>query len=375
MDLERRAHCSLCELRFDVSLDEQVEATFTVNSAIRAIDWERWIEASWPSCAPNLMQRLTRDGRLPPLMVSFGARGDTVLARGQLEPGDHHLEVAGHPEGRQRISVATAVAADEQRLAVHVDELGAVKVSPAPAGGQPVELLAGPVCLAVTSDYPKGNWGLHVSPATDRSDWVSAAHVTLLQDFRDLFATEYLAPDLSFAVRSVTLMFTDIRGSTEMYEQMGDARAYAVVQQHFGLMAEVIRRCAGGIVKTIGDAVMAAFPRSIEAVRAALEIQAGFAAADQPLGQIEVKLGLHRGPTIAVTSNRMLDYFGRTVNLAARVQGKSGPREILMTDEVAADLDVVAELARRGMVPRTSEVTLKGIASPIRIHALMGTPG
>jgi class 3 adenylate cyclase len=192
----------------------------------------------------------------------------------------------------------------------------------------------------------------------------------MLQDFRDLFATEYLAPNLDFAVRSVTLMFTDIRGSTEMYERMGDAAAYAVVQQHFALMTEVIRRHSGGIVKTIGDAVMAAFGQNQDAVRASLEIRAGFAAADRPLGQVEVKLGLHRGPTIAVTSNRMLDYFGRTVNLAARVQGRSGPREILMTDEVAGDPDVVAELARRGLSPRTSEVNLKGIAAPIRVHSL-----
>jgi adenylate cyclase len=370
MDLQRRAHCPLCELRWDLSLEEQVEATFTVNAAVRPVDWEKWAETNWPACAPNLMQRLSRDGRMPPLMAAFGRPGETVMARGHLEPGLYRLAVAGHPATGLDVQVAEASAAEEQRLTIDVDAQGGLRVRPEPAPGQRIQLRAGPVCAAITSAYPKSNWGLHMGQICDRTDWVSAAHVTLLQDFRDLFTTEYLAPDLSFSVRSVTLMFTDIRGSTEMYEMMGDARAYAVVQQHFGLMTEVIRRRSGGIVKTIGDAVMAAFHQSQDAVQAALEIRDGFAAADQPLGQVEVKLGLHRGPTIAVTSNRMLDYFGRTVNIAARVQGKSGPRQILMTDEVASDPGVAEELRRRGLTAHTSEVTLKGIATPIRVHAL-----
>jgi class 3 adenylate cyclase len=372
MDLQRRAHCPLCELRWDLSLEEQVEATFTVNGAIRPVDWQRWMETEWPACAAAMMRRLTRDGRIPPLMASFGAPGETVMARGTLEAGRYRLEVAGHPaQGADvQVSEAAGTTSKEQFLTVHADAAGAIHITPPPGPGQPVQLRAGPVCLAITHAYPREHWGLHMSPLTERTDWVSAHHVTLLQDFRDLFTTEYLAPDLSFAVRSVTLMFTDIRGSTEMYEMMGDARAYAVVQQHFALMTEVIRSRSGGIAKTIGDAVMAAFHQSKDAVQAALEIREGFAAADQPLGQVEVKLGLHRGPTIAVTSNRMLDYFGRTVNIAARVQGKSGPREILMTDEVAGDPEVAAELQRRGLTARISEVALKGIATPIRVHAL-----
>lgn len=111
---------------------------------------------------------------------------------------------------------------------------------------------------------------------------MSAAYVTSQQDFRDLFAGEYLSPNASFAVRSLTFMFTDITGSTQMYEVLGDARAYAIVQEHFRLMTDVIREESGGIVKTIGDAVMAVFPVNVDAVRAAVRIQRAFATSPAP---------------------------------------------------------------------------------------------
>src|SRR5205807_4819597 len=133
----------------------------------------------------------------------------------------------------------------------------------------------------------------------------------------------------------------------------GDAMAYALVQEHFRLMTEAIRAHEGGIVKTIGDAVMASFPVNKDAVAAAIEIQRAFARASPGPGLIAVKLGLHRGPAIAVTSNRMLDFFGRTVNIAARVQASAHPREVLMTEAVACD-PAVAKLLDAQKLPTRS---------------------
>jgi class 3 adenylate cyclase len=205
------------------------------------------------------------------------------------------------------------------------------------------------------------------------SHWVSAAFVTSQQDFRDLFAGEFLSPNASFAVRSLTFVFTDITGSTQMYEALGDARAYAIVQEHFRLMTEIIREEQGGIVKTIGDAVMAVFPVNVDAVRAALRIQRAFAASGDPLNDVRVKIGIHRGPAIAVTSNRAVDYFGRTVNVAARAEGKARPREVLVSEAVLDDPAVTALLSAEEVATSRFSVELKGVAQPLTVASLTPT--
>src|SRR3546814_18039453 len=73
-------------------------------------------------------------------------------------------------------------------------------------------------------------------------------------------------------IAQVTLMFTDLKGSTALYERIGDARAYRLVREHFAFLGEIVREQEGAIVKTVGDAVMAAFPDPAAAVRAALAV-------------------------------------------------------------------------------------------------------
>jgi adenylate cyclase len=366
MQLSRRAHCRVCELEWDLDFEEQVEATFTVNPDVRPLDPTQFEEVSWPEAAPRYLKRLERDGRKPIAGIAL-ERGTTVEAEVMLLPGDYEYQAPGHPDLGGLLTVAGEPTTEMQQVSLAVAVDG--QVTP-----PDVELRPGSVRIRVASDYPKPNWGLRIAPRVDRcswvADWVSAAYVTGLQDFRDLFSGEYLAPDLSFSVRSTTLMFTDIRGSTQMYERLGDASAYALVQEHFRLMTDVIRRFEGGVVKTIGDAVMASFPSTQKAVAAALEVHRAFAEAAAPLGDIAVKIGLHRGPAIAVTSNRALDFFGRTVNIAARVQGRAEAGEVLLSEAVWSDPGVRALLDERGIVPRMIDAELRGLSGRFQLAAL-----
>ncbi len=286
--------------------------------------------------------------------------GATASHTTTFAEGDYDYYLPGDDEGPGRLVVSGAEAAEEQTVRFGVTAEGHFDV-------RALSVRPGPVRFEVKSDLDKAEWGMHLRPVGPRVNWVSAAYLTTLQDFRDLFSGEFLAPDRSFGIRSITLLFTDITGSTELYERLGDARAYALVQQHFELMTAVIRRREGGIVKTIGDAVMAAFPVNADALDAALEIQEGFAQVSEPLRQITVKIGLHRGPTIAVTSNRMMDYFGRTVNVAARVQSASEPGEVLVTEAVLADPEAARRLQERGGEMTRREVLMKGIAGPVPV--------
>jgi len=332
---------------------------------VKAIDQAQFAERTYADDKAVLFRRLGREGRQPLTGVHFGEAGEGSASL-VLAPGEYKICMPGDDQGPVRLVASGAPSAGEQRIDLRVSE--SAHLTP-----RDIHVAPGPVRIEVTSAYPNPDWGLHIEHAGAPKNWVSAAYITSLQDFRDLFTGEFLAADRTFAIRNITLMFTDITGSTEMYERLGDARAFALVQQHFELMTGVIRRREGGIVKTIGDAVMAAFPVNANALMAAMEIQRGFAEVSPPLNQIAVKIGLHRGATIAVTSNRMLDYFGRTVNIAARVQSASESGEVLATDAVTSDPSAAAWLTTSGIESRVRAVQMKGIAGEVRVASLKAT--
>jgi class 3 adenylate cyclase len=204
-------------------------------------------------------------------------------------------------------------------------------------------------------------------------DALTADRITTLQAFRDLFATEALRPGDDVGVARIALIFTDLKGSTAFYEKVGDARAYHLVRDHFAFLGAIIRENDGAIVKTIGDAVMAAFADPAKAMRAAIAIQRRVAAFNQ--GQdggdgIIIKLGLHAGPCIAVTLNERLDYFGSTVNLASRLQGESSGGDIVLSAEMAEDPAVADVLA--GQPLSRESVAIRGFDRPIDFHRLNG---
>ena len=204
-------------------------------------------------------------------------------------------------------------------------------------------------------------------------DALTADRVTSLQAFRDLFSDQVLRPGDEVAVRRIALMFTDLSDSTALYGAIGDASAYHLVRDHFAFLAAIVRRHEGAIVKTIGDAIMAAFTVPAHALAAALEIQGEVAAfnedhADSP---IAIKLGLHLGPCIAVTLNERLDYFGTTVNLAARLQGQSRGGDIVISADMAAEPEVAARLGDHKV--RDEEAALKGFDAPVAFRRLVMT--
>jgi class 3 adenylate cyclase len=361
MGLGASGHCELCAIDWKLDLEDQVEVTFTANPDARAIEFRDFSLLEFPEHMDWFYQMLGREGRLPVAAGVFDP-GETRSLEAVLSEGDYFATVPSHSEAGMRVRARGPAVQMEQTVNVEVDAQGRVTPSE-------LDLAPGPVRLNVHYGYPK-KWGFGMHAIAPIKNWVSATYITSQQDFRDLFAGEFLSADASFAVKSVTLLFSDVKGSTEMYEHLGDSRAYGIVKHHFAFMTEIIRRNEGGIVKTIGDAVMATFPRNADGVRAACEIQAALAGTGDPLRDVEVKIGLHRGPAIVVTSNRNVDYFGRTVNIAARTQAQANAREVLLTDAVIGDPAVGSYLSERGLKTRVFEAKVKGVAEPLRLHAL-----
>ncbi|MFB0922900.1 MAG: adenylate/guanylate cyclase domain-containing protein [Alphaproteobacteria bacterium] len=216
-----------------------------------------------------------------------------------------------------------------------------------------------------------------IEELTWERDALTADRVTALQAFRDLFSDQVLRPGDEVTIQRVALMFTVLRSSPALYEEIVDARAYGLVRDHFALLTQIVRSHDGAVVKTIGDAVMAAFADSATGLAAAIKIQnevSAFnarhvsAATSDPA--ITIKIGLHEGPCIAVTLNERLDYFGTTVNMAARLQGESAGDDIVVSQSVARDPAVEPMLAQMQVSEESAD--LHGFAAPVPFLRLTG---
>ena len=190
----------------------------------------------------------------------------------------------------------------------------------------------------------------------------TAAQVIAMQSFRDLFAAEALRPGERISVGSLTIVFTDLYGSTEMYNEMGDAPAFGLVLSHFDVLKEAVLQEGGAVVKTMGDAVMAVFQRPLPALRALLKAQRDLDAGG--IDRFRLKAGLHHGPCIAVTLNERLDYFGASVNIAARLEGLSSGGDMVASQAVCQDPEVEQYLKEQSAALHVEEIetTLKGFA-------------
>jgi class 3 adenylate cyclase len=281
-----------------------------------------------------------------------------------LQPGQRLTEACDLPAGSYRLRTLEAGPEEEVTLEAGVALPEVVVTGEAVhcgAAGAP-----GEVRLRNTAERPLT---VIVEERRWARDALTADRVTALQAFRDLFSEQVLRPGDEVAVARVTLLFTDLKRSTDLYGSVGDAAAYQLVRDHFAFLGGIVRRHDGALVKTIGDAIMAAFTAPADALAAALDIQRELAAFNEAESRdLAIKLGLHEGPCIVVTLNGRLDYFGTTVNMAARLQGQSEGGDIVLSQAVAADPAVAALLS--GLDCGAETTALKGFDSPVAFHRI-----
>jgi class 3 adenylate cyclase len=342
--LPQGAHCSSCNIDYERDFSRNVEASFHPAPAVRALESGEY--CMWgPMSVPHVKaQVLLQPGETRELKATlpFGPYRYRTL-----EPGpdaEIDWQSGGMPE-------------------LILEDGNVTTGTPVPTGMLRLTNRAQRPLIAIVEDR---SWV---------ADALTADRVTALQTFRDLFSDDVLRPGDEVAVGRIALLFSDLKGSTALYQSIGDASAYHLVRDHFAFMAKVIREHEGAIVKTIGDAVMAAFVAPRQAVAAAIDIQRQIAAFNREShGEegasppIVIKLGVHSGPTIAVTLNDRLDYFGSTVNMAARLQGQSEGGDIVLSPETAVDATVVPLLT--GLTVAQDQATLKGFDQPIRFVRL-----
>jgi class 3 adenylate cyclase len=333
-EVNPKVHCAGCNIDFNVNFEQSVELTFRPNASIRKVEAEMFCIGG-----PQVMPHVVAQQLLPPgdeRSVDLDLEAGRYRVRTMCIPGWQQLLASDHATAVQTIRATSAGWTNEE---LPVDKHAKLQFANA-TGDEQLFIL-------------------------ERTAWndeaATAAEVTALQVFRDLFATEALRPGEQIAGGTLTVLFTDWKNSTRMYREIGDATAFGHVMNHFDVLKEAIAAHDGALIKTIGDAVMAVFRQPAAALKAMLDAQQRLA--DPNSGQpLTLKAGVHIGPCIAVTLNERLDYFGSTVNLAARLEGQSSGADIVISSDVYDDPEVRSFLAQpaNGLVARRFEIPLKG---------------
>lgn len=330
-DLPRLGTCAVCAIDFATDKLNAVEITFHVHPSIRDVPPRFFCSAEAATKSHVEVQH-----RLAP--------GAQAKIGTQLGPGRYRMRLHGSKSYRFLEVLGERSASQGEVYDSGHDGNGTERL---------VVWRAGDAGDAVTRGRP----GLELVNDTDqtqlfvveRVEWSDVAlrpsQLFTLQEFRDLFSEEYLSADVQLDVGDQTILFTDIVGSTRFYARCGDPDAFMAVKKHFEVIFEVIGRHRGAVVKTIGDAAMGAFERPLDALRAAREIHAYFAP-HQRETPIRLRISLNSGPCIAVKLNSNIDYFGSTVNLAAKLQACAGPGDIAISPTVVDATGVLDYLRR-----------------------------
>ncbi|MCB2197842.1 adenylate/guanylate cyclase domain-containing protein [bacterium] len=315
-EIEPTVHCDVCNIDFTANFERSVELTFRPTPSIRPVAREAFC-VSGPQVTPHIhVQQLM-------------APSETRTIHTNLEPGNYRLRALDRPGGLY----LRATSEGRSEVICMYKQMGWAE--------EDEELdLATEVTLTFENQSDREE--LFVLERMAWSDMaVTAAEVTVLQLFRDLFSSEALRPGEKISVGSLTIVFTDLKASTQLYRTVGDAPAFGRVMDHFDIVKAEIAKEDGSVVKTIGDAVMASFRTPDAALRAMLKAQTAlFDATNTEGAPLLLKVGMHQGPCIAVTLNERLDYFGTSVNLAARLVDFSNGSDLILSNAIYTDPEV-----------------------------------
>src|SRR6202041_2692867 len=268
-------HCGLCACGYEPSVDEQVEVAFTVSPKVRRIAahdpnslplWEYYRQVFWSSgidLDEKSFAALSEEVALDALELPAGERAvlslqlppQFIIAFEPVTHSAHFIDVQGEPtKERQQLSLV-------------------YNKSHPPTGS--ITMRPGPLRLALDNQagvrtlptvFIAGD-GLHAMLGR-RRPFLTAKRILSNQTFRDVFKADNLDIDQRLKITSLTFLFTDLKGSTALYERVGDLAAFDLVRAHFHALLEIIASEKGAVVKTIGDAVMATFIRPEHALAA-----------------------------------------------------------------------------------------------------------
>ncbi|MFU8812587.1 MAG: adenylate/guanylate cyclase domain-containing protein [Balneolaceae bacterium] len=339
-------YCRSCQAEFDVDVHNHVHLVFKPHPLVRRLDEKTY-------CVGNPMER-------PHIKLhQFLYPGQRRFVKLKLTPGVYKLY-------SDELDIEIEARVEEGGM-----EYASLKLSPNTRNYASVIL--SPDANMVIHNQSDRRLFVIMEDTDLKSYGTSATEIASLQLFQNLFPRETLRDKVQIKVSDMTVLFTDILNSTSLYHKAGEEQAIGQVLDHFETLRMIVSEERGGIIKTIGDSIMAVFQKPADALRAFHRAQQTFKQSGSISESIKLKGSIHVGDCRVLTLNNRLDFFGNTINLAARLIDQASSEELIVSGKAFQDLELQTLLDELGKTVniRNVDIPLKEVgADPLRAKSL-----
>ncbi len=330
-EIEKHSRCEACNVAFELDLSKSVELVCRAHPEIRTTDGGTYCIGG-PAHSPHVVaqMRLQANERIE-LELSLEA-GDYILRSPQMsQSAILHIQCADLPS---QIDLRLTAKSDPRTV---------------------IALKNGKQVLMLTNEYDVPVV-VRIERTIQRGDVVSAAQISALAEFRELFPNQQLQSGQLMTVAQIAFLVTAVDDLNRLCVERGDTAAYEILRSHYRTVEALTRKHGGTIVKYLADGTLAAFDNVEPAVATALSLVTNPAlSTDEPYA---IRAGVHRGAVMMTTLNDRLDYFGATVHAALSLPHSARPDELVLSENVSSDPAVNRQLVESGRTLET--VTIGG---------------
>ena len=192
--------------------------------------------------------------------------------------------------------------------------------------------------------------------------------------FRNLYKNKNIPGNLNLNIQSLTILFSDLHSSTNLNNRTGDTDAYALNQKQFSIFEEIVDQYNGAIIKAMADIIMVSFSKPLDGFLASLSMLNRIKSGENMNKASScINLGLHEGHALLINRDGQLDYFGKTVTIAARLQGLAGPDEFFFSDTIFQHKEIknILKKQKKKIKLYKKNTKLKGVGEKMIIYKII----
>lgn len=320
--LESHGHCEACNVDFELDFSNSIEMIFRAHPEIRDVEVRTY-------CIGG---------------PAFSAH---VVAQSRIAPGERFEVEVALPEGAYRLRGPQLPYAVDLR-ASRTSAVGRLEIAlskPPPREVIPT-LKVGAQVITLLNDG-SAELLVRLERVASRHDAVTAADASSLSLFRELLPDQVLSAGQMVSVATVTLLSVQLDRAADLYTELGDGEAFAMIRGGLVALEAAITQHGGAVVKFVGEGMLATFNDPLKATAAACDLPRAVQPSDQERG-LDVRAALHTGPAMVTMLNDRLDYFGSTVHATTQLLELAQPGHFLTTNAITSNPEVSRLIIQRG---------------------------